>query len=93
MDSREPRTSPLTIAIAWILVTVPLGWGVYQSVVKSLPLFRMTTAAPAPTRSVERADPRSHAPRGNAVGDAPRRPARDAERPGQHSHAPRGNER
>ena len=45
MDSREQRTSPLTIAVAWILVTVPLGWGVYQSVVKSLPLFQLTAIA------------------------------------------------
>lgn len=29
----------LRIFIAWIWVTVPLGWGVYQSVNKSLPLF------------------------------------------------------
>ena len=39
---------------------------------------------------------RSHAPRGNAVFDAPRRPCSttgDAERPGRHSHAERGNER
>jgi hypothetical protein len=30
---------PLSLVIAWIWVTVPLGWGVYQSVQKSLPLF------------------------------------------------------
>ena len=39
---------------------------------------------------------RSHAPRGNAFFDAPRRGLRprlgDAERPGLHSHAERGNE-
>ncbi|MFM2168550.1 MAG: hypothetical protein RIS79_2921 [Verrucomicrobiota bacterium] len=29
----------LRIFIAWIWVTVPLGWGVYQSVNKSMPLF------------------------------------------------------
>ena len=36
----EKKTSPLTIAIAWIVVSIPLGWGVYQSVVKSMPLFQ-----------------------------------------------------
>ena len=37
----DPRpTSPLLIALAWAVVATPLGWGVYQSVVKSLPLFR-----------------------------------------------------
>lgn len=45
MDRPAKPTSPLTIALAWIVVAIPLGWGVYQSVVKSLPLFR--TAAPA----------------------------------------------
>ncbi|MEO8645646.1 MAG: hypothetical protein ABI447_30025, partial [Pseudomonas sp.] len=36
---------------------------------------------------------RSHAPRGNASGDAPRHDSKaDAERPGRHSHAERGND-
>jgi hypothetical protein len=30
----------LRLIIAWIWIAVPLGWGVYQSVQKSLPLFR-----------------------------------------------------
>jgi hypothetical protein len=42
MDQTGKKTSPLSIAVAWIVVTIPLGWGVYQSVVKSLPLFRIT---------------------------------------------------
>jgi hypothetical protein len=29
----------LSLIIAWIWVAVPLGWGVCQSVQKSLPLF------------------------------------------------------
>jgi hypothetical protein len=33
------RTSPLQIAIAWAIVGVPLAWGVYQTVLKSVPLF------------------------------------------------------
>ena len=37
----EKTTSPLVIALAWLVVLIPLGWGVYQSVVKSLPLFGM----------------------------------------------------
>jgi hypothetical protein len=40
MTDAECRTSPLAIAAAWIVVMIPLGWGVYQCVVKSLPLFR-----------------------------------------------------
>jgi hypothetical protein len=52
MTDAERPTSPLAIAAAWLIVVIPLGWGVYQSVVKSLPLFRGATvhpaAAPAP---------------------------------------------
>jgi hypothetical protein len=29
----------IALAIAWIWIAVPLAWGVYQSVEKSLPLF------------------------------------------------------
>lgn len=29
----------ILLAVAWIWITVPLGWGVYQSVQKSMPLF------------------------------------------------------
>lgn len=45
MDRASKPTSPLAIALAWLVVALPLGWGVYQSVVKSLPLFRTETAA------------------------------------------------
>ncbi|HEX6951051.1 MAG TPA: hypothetical protein VF127_15735 [Nitrospira sp.] len=29
----------IALALAWMLIAVPLGWGVYQSVQKSMPLF------------------------------------------------------
>lgn len=50
MAHTERRSSPLLIAASWLIVLVPLGWGVVQSVVKSRPLFQAhsTTAAPAP---------------------------------------------
>jgi hypothetical protein len=45
-----PKPTPrLAIAIAWILVAIPMGWGVYESVVKSLPLFHLSAAAPSPS--------------------------------------------
>jgi hypothetical protein len=47
MKSTENKTSTLPVALAWILVTIPMGWGVYQSVVKSLPLFGVSST-PAP---------------------------------------------
>lgn len=31
--------------LAWAWITLPLGWGVCQSVVKSLPLFGITAVA------------------------------------------------
>ncbi|MFM7215041.1 MAG: hypothetical protein ACKO3H_09215 [Verrucomicrobiota bacterium] len=41
----------LKLVIAWLLVGVPLAWGVIQSIEKSLPLFRgaPTTATPMPS--------------------------------------------
>jgi hypothetical protein len=30
---------PVKLAIAWLWVAVPLGWGVCQSAIKSAPLF------------------------------------------------------
>ena len=50
MTPAETRTSPLRIFLAWIVVLIPLGWGVYQSVVKSLPLFYQTPAWPPAMR-------------------------------------------
>jgi hypothetical protein len=41
MAERISTTSPLRIALAWTLVTIPLAWGVYQSVIKSMPLFQI----------------------------------------------------
>jgi hypothetical protein len=36
---RPRKTSILTVLVAWILVAIPLGWGLWQSVMKSRPLF------------------------------------------------------
>jgi hypothetical protein len=38
----------LTLIIAWIWITLPLGWGVYKSVQKSVPLFKQPAAAVNP---------------------------------------------
>ena len=34
------RSSPVTIALAWLAVGIPLAWGVTQTIIKSLALFR-----------------------------------------------------
>jgi hypothetical protein len=37
--------TPLAVVLcAWVVVAVPLGWGLYESVVKARPLF--STGAP-----------------------------------------------
>ena len=36
---RTHQTPPLRVAAAWALVSVPLAWGVYQTLLKSLALF------------------------------------------------------
>ncbi len=40
MNEPEKSTSPLTVALAWLVFLIPLGWGVVQSTLKALPLFR-----------------------------------------------------
>jgi hypothetical protein len=40
------KTSPLAVVLAFLVVLVPLSWGLYRSVKNSLPLF--TTRPPAP---------------------------------------------
>lgn len=47
MERTEKKSAPLRIALSWLIVLVPLGWGVLQSVGKSLPLFQQHQAAPA----------------------------------------------
>lgn len=45
----------LKLIVAWLLVGIPLAWGVFHSVKRSLPLFRGSpqvapAAAPIPSR-------------------------------------------
>jgi hypothetical protein len=47
MTNTERPASLLAIAAAWLIVVIPLSWGVYQSVVKSLPLFHSPALKPA----------------------------------------------
>ena len=41
-------SSPAVVAIAWILVGVPLAWGVYKSALNAVKLFQPQPAATAP---------------------------------------------
>lgn len=40
----------LILVSVWAWIAVPLGWGVYQSVQKSMPLFTGHIPAAAPSR-------------------------------------------
>jgi hypothetical protein len=51
----EEKTSPLVLAAAWIVVLIPLAWGVYQTAVKSLPLFRAADATERPASGIKHA--------------------------------------
>lgn len=39
-DTVDRQTSPALIWIAWVIVGLPLAWGVYETVVKASALFR-----------------------------------------------------
>jgi hypothetical protein len=41
------KTSPLLVALAFLVVAIPLGWGFYRSVRNSMPLFTAGNAAAA----------------------------------------------
>jgi hypothetical protein len=50
----ERTTSPLLLAAAWIVVASPLAWGVYQTAIKSIPLFQASVAEEASARAAHR---------------------------------------
>jgi hypothetical protein len=46
------KTSPVAVFLAFLVVAVPLGWGLYRSVKNSMPLFTAGASAPAaPTQA------------------------------------------
>ena len=49
MSEDTKKSSPVMILAAWVLVGVPLTWGVYNTLLNSMKLFQApaTTAAPA----------------------------------------------
>ena len=44
-DERTPRTSPLLLIVAWLVVGIPAAWGVSQTVIRSLDLFKSPPAS------------------------------------------------
>lgn len=46
-ETRRPAgSSPLVLAVAWLIVGVPAAWGVTQTIKQSLKLFAAPAAAP-----------------------------------------------
>ena len=40
LNEETARSSWLAVAVAWTLVGLPLGWGIYKTLEKALILFR-----------------------------------------------------
>ena len=63
------NTSAPLLAIYWLIVLIPLGWGVYQTVQKSIPLFHVTStaAATSPIRATKVPPPAAPTPTDSSV--------------------------
>lgn len=42
------KSSPVLVAIAWAVVSIPLVWGIYNTSLNAAKLFTATPAAAAP---------------------------------------------
>jgi hypothetical protein len=40
MAENNKKSSPAMILLAWLLVGIPLGWGVYNTLLNSMKLFQ-----------------------------------------------------
>ena len=48
MEENTKKSSPVMILAAWVLVGVPLAWGVYNTLLNSMRLFQApATSVPA----------------------------------------------
>lgn len=48
MAETVKKASAVTILLAWLLVCVPLGWGVYNTLLSSMKLFQAPPVQSAP---------------------------------------------
>ena len=46
-DEHPKRTSPMLLIVAWLVVGIPAAWGVSQTVLRSLDLFRSSPPSAA----------------------------------------------
>jgi hypothetical protein len=54
MAENVKKSSAIAILLAWLLVSVPLGWGVYNTLLNSMKLFQAPAAAPPPASSLKK---------------------------------------
>jgi hypothetical protein len=50
MNDSARKSPAWLVALAWLLVALPLSWGLYQSVLKSRPLFMGPPSHTAPAK-------------------------------------------
>ncbi len=43
--AENKKAAAITILVAWIVVSLPLGWGVYNTVMNSMKLFQKPAVA------------------------------------------------
>jgi hypothetical protein len=53
MADNEKKSSPGLILLAWLLVGIPLGWGIYNTLLSSMKLFQTPVAVTAPASSAK----------------------------------------
>jgi hypothetical protein len=41
------KTSPVLVAVAWAVVSIPLAWGIYNTGLNAAKLFTVSANAPA----------------------------------------------
>ncbi len=54
MSETKDKSSAAAILVAWLLVAIPLGWGVYNTLLNSMKLFQSPpaqVASPTPPAS------------------------------------------
>ena len=54
MTQTSQKSPPWLVALAWLIVAIPLGWGLYQSLMKSKPLFAAPVAQNAPAKAANK---------------------------------------
>jgi hypothetical protein len=50
MTENAKKSPAALILVAWLVVGIPLGWGVYNTLLNSMKLFQSAPAAAAPSK-------------------------------------------